>query len=500
MHIKEDRSIRVPMALLAYQQRWCADQSPVKLCEKSRRIGLSWAEAADSSLLAASKNGMDVWYIGYNKDMAMEFIEDCADWSRHYNHAAAEIEEFVFSDGDDDGEKGINAFRIRYASGHKIVALSSRPSNLRGKQGKVIIDEAAFHESLGELIKAAIALLMWGGRVVIISTHDGDENPFNEMVQDIRSGRRPYSLHRITLDDALKEGLYERICLRRGIKWTQEGEDAWRSELITLYGSDNADEELFCIPSQGSGAYLPLAMLEAIQNPDIPIVRYACLPGFVDLPEHIRIGETLEWCEENILQYVENLPANYPSYVGGDFARSGDLSIDWPIQEQPGLKFKPPVIIELRNVPFEQQKQILFYLCDRLPRFRGGALDARGNGQYLAEVARQRYGVSRIHEIMLSESWYRDNTPRFKKAIEDKETQIPKDGDTTDDHRAFKMIKGVARIPDKRAKGRDGLDRHGDSGIAHLLSNYASRTFAGTGDVEYESVIQSRFGKTKGAF
>ena len=148
---------RSPAVLLAYQQRWCADQSPVKVIEKSRRVGLSWGEAADSALLAASQKGMDVWYIGYNKDMAQEFIRDCSDWAKHYALAAGEIEvtEEVFKDGDD--EKAILAFVIRFASGFRITALSSRPSNLRGKQGRVIIDEAAFHEQLGELLKAAMA-------------------------------------------------------------------------------------------------------------------------------------------------------------------------------------------------------------------------------------------------------------------------------------------------------------------------------------------------------
>jgi phage FluMu gp28-like protein len=61
--------------------------------EKSRRIGLSWAEAADSALLASKQSGMDVWYVGYNKDMAQEFIRDCANWSKFYQLAAGEIEE-----------------------------------------------------------------------------------------------------------------------------------------------------------------------------------------------------------------------------------------------------------------------------------------------------------------------------------------------------------------------------------------------------------------------
>lgn len=488
-HVKEDRSKRTPMVLLPYQAKWQEDKARVKVIEKSRRIGMSWDEASEDALLAASKSGQDVFYVGYNKDMAQEFINDCADWAKFYDKAASEVKEDVFKDKDKD----IITFRIKFASGFKIVALSSRPSNLRGMQGKVVIDEAAFHDDLKGLLKAALALLMWGGQVVIISTHDGDENYFNELIKEIRAGKKPYSLHRITFDDALNDGLYKRICLRLGKEWSQEAQDKWRDETISFYG-DGADEELFCIPSQGGGTYLPLSMLEACQDETIPIVKLTCNGSFVDLPKHIREAEIKEWCDENLGPLLEQLPENYPTYLGEDFGRSGDLSVQWPIQELLGLKHRAPFVIELRNVPFEQQKQVLFFLCDRLPRFRGAALDARGNGQYLAEVARQRYGPTRILEVMLSQEWYRENMPKFKASIEDKETFIPKDGDTLDDHRAIKMVKGIAKVPDTgRTKGRDGNQRHGDSGIAHALSNFAMRELKGLGEIEYKSTIKRRF-------
>ncbi len=38
----------------------------------------------------------------------------------------------------------------------------------------------------------------------------------------------------------------------------------------------------------------------------------------------------------------------------------------------------------------KQQEQVLFWLCDRLPRRDGIKMDARGNGQYLAEQAAER--------------------------------------------------------------------------------------------------------------
>ena len=36
--------------LLPYQKIWIADDSPLKIAEKSRRTGITWAEAADATL------------------------------------------------------------------------------------------------------------------------------------------------------------------------------------------------------------------------------------------------------------------------------------------------------------------------------------------------------------------------------------------------------------------------------------------------------------------
>ncbi len=468
--IKKDRSKRTPMALLPYQQRWLEDTADVKIIEKSRRIGLSWGEAADDALLAASQNGMDVWYIGYNKDMAQEFIEDCGDWLKHYDKAASAVEEFIF----DDEDKDILAFRIRCASGHKIVALSSRPSNLRGKQGKVVIDEAAFHDNLAELIKAAMALLMWGGKVVIISTHDGDANPFNEVIQEVRAGKKPYSLHRVTLDDALAEGLYRRICLRLGKEWTQEREDLWRKLIVAQYG-EGADEELFCIPSAGGGAYLSRAVIERCMRPDIPILRWACKNEFALLPDHIRQAEARDWCDEHLAPLLAKLDPKRTHYLGEDFARSGDLTVIAPLAEKQDLTYRVPFVVELSNVPFKEQELIFCYIADRLPRFVYGKLDSRGNGQYLGERAMQKYGADRIGQIMISEAWYRDEMPRFKAFFDDGTIEVPQDADHMDDYRALKMIKGVAKLPDTKTKGKDGRQRHGDVAIAVALAVAATR-------------------------
>ena len=164
---------------------------------------------------------MDTWYIGYNKDMALEFVETAAWWAANSIGSRAKSRR---SPCNDEASATSSRYRIRFASGHKIVALSSRPSNLRGKQGCAVIDEAAFHDDLPGLLKAALAFTMWGGCVRVISTHNGADSAFNELVNDIRAGRRPYSLHRITLEEAVAQGLYKKIARRVGREWSPEAE------------------------------------------------------------------------------------------------------------------------------------------------------------------------------------------------------------------------------------------------------------------------------------
>ena len=471
-----------PEILLAYQKRLLNTVAAhaVTVCEKSRRIGATWGIASFAVLLAGKDRGaggMDALYIGYNLDMAREFIATCGEWAKALNLAAGEMAEVLLPDGDRD----IQAFRIAFASGFEIVALASRPRSLRGRQGFVIVDEAAFHDDLGELLKAALALLMWGGKVLLISTHDGADNPFNQVIEEARAGRKPYAVVRITFDEAVADGLYERICLKKKETPTPEGRAKWMAEIRAFYG-DDADEELDVIPRQGTGTFLPTTLVERRMEDGIPVVRWACDDKFAMLPAHVREADAAEFCERHLKPLLATLDPDLNSYYGQDFARSGDLSVIWPIQVQKNLRRRPPFLVELRNVPFEQQRQILFYIARRLPRFTAAAMDATGNGAYLAEVAAQEFGFQRIAQVKLNESWYREAMPKFKAAFEDGLTALPRDADVLADHKAIKIVRGVPvviRETQKAGKGEDakkGGKRHGDSAIAHLLAYIATLT------------------------
>ena len=79
----------------------------------------------------------------------------------------------------------ILSFTINFDSGHKIQAFTSNPRNLRskGRPGeRLVIDEAAFVDDIKELLKAAMAMTMWGGQIRIISTHNGTDTQASNAV------------------------------------------------------------------------------------------------------------------------------------------------------------------------------------------------------------------------------------------------------------------------------------------------------------------------------
>ena len=476
---------------LDYQKEWVDDKSQLKVEEKSRRTGLTWAEAADDALIASSSKkakGMNVYYIGYNQDMAIEYIEAVAMWSKAFNYAASEVEEGIWDEDQED--KHIKTYTIRFPhSGFRVVALSSRPANLRGKQGVVVIDEAAFHDKLDELLKAALALLIWGGKVRVISTHNGVTNPFNQLIQEIRQGLRKGTVHKITFKDAVTQGLYRRVCLRLGKEWSQEEEDAWVKDVYDFYG-EAALEELDVIPSQSAGTYLPGVLVESRMSADIPVIELSRSDDWGKKPEPLRAIEILEWCDEHLLPQLISLDKTFEYCFGQDFARSGDLTILNPAVILKNLKRKVLFQLELKNIPFAQQRQVIYFILDRLPRLRGAAFDSRGNGQQIAEEAADKYGHHVIHQVMISRSWYAENFPLLKKAYEDDMIEAPRHSNVSSDLRAVKVIDGVPQLPKGKTNERGQEQRHGDSAIAQVMMWFAS--LQEMAEYNYESVPRAK--------
>jgi phage FluMu gp28-like protein len=480
--------VGLPKVLLPYQARTVSlletTACRVLFIEKSRRIGLTWGLASYAVLRAGRERaagGMDVMYISYSQEMTREFIDACAMWARAFSTAAMSAEEFLFPDNDEDGDKSIQAFRIRFASGFEIIALSSAPRSLRGKQGVVIIDEAAFVDSLAELLKAALAFLMWGGQVVVCSTHDGTDNHFNQQIQDILAERSKYDHLKIDFDAALRDGLYQRICLVTDQEWTPEGEAEWRQDIIDFY-ADGADEELFCIPAQGTGNWLSTPLIEARMDADGPEVLTLELPAnylqINELEQKLLLVPFLERLEEAL----GDLDLGLRYALGFDFARVADLSVLSLLAIEKNLLRREALSIEMRNVPGDEQKQITAMVLEKVKaQLVGAAFDATGMGWTVAEDMGRKFGMRETEDgsglvwaIKFTEEWYRVNMPPLKGAFEDGSISLIKSDDHVTDLRLVKLVRGTPRVPDVRS-GEKGKKRHGDYAIALALAYFASR-------------------------
>lgn len=480
--------------LLKYQASAIAlsHEHMLLVIEKSRRTGITYGFAADAVLTAAPANRPEnVYYIAYNLDMTREFIGYCGDFAKAFDEVASDVSEFLFDDGSD---AGIKALRIDFPSGKAIIALSSRPRSLRGMQGKVLIDEAAFHDDLDELLKAAMALTMWGSHVVVISTHNGADNPFNQLIERIREGKTEGHVMRLTLADALKDGLYKRICLRTGQSWSPEAEAAWEASLRKRYG-ESAGEELDAIPARGSGVYLSSTIIQSAMDKSLPVVRLRCPDGFEMLPDEQRTTFVRDFLEQEIAPLLATFDPDRLTCFGQDFARSGDVSPLAFGQEDATMTLIVRFLLEMRNVPFREQEYVLNWIIERVPRFAAGKMDARGNGQSLAEFARQRWGGDRIEAVMSTDAVYLRFMPLLKSRIQDHTILIPWDEGTRDDLRMIKMVRGVPKIPQgsvqSKADGDKGK-RHGDNAIA--LMNLVAALAEGFGPIETAATGMHRGG------
>lgn len=468
--------------LMAHQRSWLEDQSDLKICEKGRRTGITFAEMLGCTLTAAAARGaggQNCFYIGDTKDKGREAIGYVAHFAKVIAGEAHTIEEFLFEDQQPDGStKFISAYRVRFASGFRVEALSSNPANIRGLQGTVVIDEAGFHKDVREVIDAVNAMLIWGGKVRIISTHNGYLNPFNELIREARSGKNGFAVHRYTFGDAVENGLYKRVCLMRGLTWSQEAQDAWEATIRSSYGAREAAmrQELDAVPAEMQGAALTRVQIEAVMEDGIPVARWTQPDSFKNASEEDRKRAALTWCEETLQPILQRLDPERRHVMGEDFARSGDVTDIVIAELGVDLRRRWKMLVELRNIPFDQQRDILFWILDRVPRFVKGAMDRTGNGAYLAEKATQRYG-SRIVEVAFSRQWYELEMPPYIEAFSDRTILLPAHEDVLRDHQALQYVDGIIRVPrDFRFKGSDGMDRHGDSAVAGALAWYASRS------------------------
>src|SRR5688500_1322898 len=107
---------QTPTFFLPYQERWIHDPSPLKIIEKSRQIGITYADACDSVRKAAHRTrANDVWVSSRDEGTARLYLDHCKRWARGLNYAARDMgEQFI------NREKDLTAHVLRFSTGYSI--------------------------------------------------------------------------------------------------------------------------------------------------------------------------------------------------------------------------------------------------------------------------------------------------------------------------------------------------------------------------------------------
>lgn len=374
---------------MPYQARWIADGSRLKLMEKGRQIGLSWATAyATVSRTALASARHDQWVSSRDDVQARLFLEDCKLWAGNLDLAAQDLGEEVI-----DPEKKHSAYVLRFANLRRIHSMSSNPDAQAGKRGGRVLDEFALHPDPRKLWSIAYPGITWGGAMEVISTHRGSQNFFNLLVREAREGGNPkkISLHRVTLEDALNDGFLWK--LQQSLPADDERQEMNEADYFNWVKSGTADEESFlqeymCNPADDNAAFLEYDLIAACE--------YA--PEF-------------DWQKRE----------GGRLYAGIDIGRKKDLTVLW-VLEQLGDVLYTRHVEALRNMRKSEQEKILWPWIERCDR---SSWDATGLGIGWSDDAQDKFGEFAVEAVTFTTRSKEALAYPVRGAMQDRKLRIP---------------------------------------------------------------------------
>ena len=358
------KRINLDNYFLPYQKAWILDKSPKKICEKSRRIGITWAASLEWVLDACNEPNEKSWWISRSQKTAREFVKYCRFWCRLVNIVADFTPPWVRDDK-------IQAECILFPNGHEIHVLSSNPDAIAGMGGKVGIDEYALHREQEKLYDVAKPATMWGDRFQIISTHRG-HGQFWKFCCDARGSKAGWSHHRTTLPEAVDQGLAWHINVVRAQKGQVPLTD---DEFVSSIKDDCRNEEAWqqeymCVPADDANAVL-----------DWDTIR-SCVVDPVEILGQSESGRR---------------------FFGGDVGRTQNPSM-FAVLELVKDVLKVRDYRYLEATEFQEQAAALDEMMKHCMR---GAIDNKALGAQLAEDATKRWG-DRFKGVALTGRHFRD--------------------------------------------------------------------------------------------
>ena len=400
--------------MLPYQAAWVRDRSRIKLVEKSRQIGFSWATAYDLVRQAALESTrLDTWVSSRDELQARLFLEDCKKFGDILDIAASALGEGVYKD---DGGKPYTSFDLKFNNGTTIHSMSSNPDAQAGKRGTRVLDEFALHPDPIKLYAIAYPGITWGGQMAIISTHRGADNFFNKLVQEAKFNGNPkkISLHRVTLEDALNQGFLAKLQskLTAGDPRLDMDEQQYFDDVKSKCADyESFLQEYMCVPAADASVFISADILGG------------CFYNYGEVWQ-----TELQDCAGEL-------------YIGVDVGRDNDLTVIWILESIAGMLFTRRVET-LKGMKFSDQEAVLYPYLE-LQKMRRCCIDQTGLGRQFAERAQERFGKYRVEGVQFTaESKERMAYP-LRARFEDKTIRIPDTSEIRADIRGVKKTVGA---------------------------------------------------------
>ncbi|MCF8483309.1 MAG: terminase family protein [Rhodospirillum sp.] len=420
---------------LPRQSAWILDNSRLKLMEKARQIGLSWATAyAAVERTAAEGARHDQWVSSRDDLQAKLFLEDCKMWAKVQDTVARDLGEIVV-----DEKARVSAYVLELSSGRRIHSMSSNADAQAGKRGGRVLDEFALHPHPRRLWSIAYPGITWGGSLEVVSTHRGSKNFFNELVREAREAGNPkgISLHRITLQDALDDGFLFK--LQQSLPDDDERQAMDEAAYFDWVKSGCADAESFqqeymCDPADDESAFLEYDLIASVEYP-----------------------AGVDWATRE----------RGPLFAGIDIGRKSDLTVLW-VMERLGDVLYTRHIECMRNMRKSAQEAILWPWIEKCDRT---CIDATGLGIGWADDAQDKFGAHRVEAVTFTPRAKESLAYPLRGAMEDRTIRIPQDPAIRADLR--QLTKTTTAAGNIRFTAERTQDGHADRFWALALANHA---------------------------
>lgn len=428
-----------------YQQAWILDESQMKLAEKSRRIGWTYATSYRRVVKALRVPGLDCWVSTRDLSTAKEFVRDCLQWVRLANL----VGQVTLGTEVINIEKNVSAQVIKFPNDSRIYVLTSNPDALAGKGGDIVLDEFALHKDQQLLWQVALPTAsVWGYQIEVISTHRGKNTLFNRFVKDAKArNTMGWSFFSITIVQAAEQGLVDRInaaTAKRG------GKPLTPAEFVALQRKRCATEgqwnqEFMCQPQDDLGSLLTYDMIAGCS---LPWEKLRTDPSVV-------LGSR---------------------FAGMDIARRRHKSVIWIVEEFGAIQWTRRVCV-MEDTKLRHQRET-FCAMYRAWGCSGGGIDATGIGLQLAEDAQDDLGVGEsLQAVTFTAANQNEMANLMVKSFQDLTVRVPEDRAIEESlHKVEKAVTDKGNITYVAPDDEDG---HADEFWALALALRSTRQGSG---------------------